>query len=318
MQSNPVISIIVPVYKVEPYISTCVDSILSQKYTNWKLILVDDGSPDNCPSICDKYVKIDSRISVIHKENAGVSSARNVALDIIDGDYVTFVDGDDYIHPNCLCDCIKHITNYDADLVQFGCVKGNDNYYYEKHSIKESVCYLYDNRTIFETTRSNITLWGKIYKTSLWSDVRMPIGRLNEDDATTWKLYYRANKIVVIDSKFYYYRTNPDSIMASLRKCPNIEYPMAAYKERIEFFDRIEDRHLSNLSKWRYSKYLMWSMGDNRLSPDQRATLLTEFKEIYRDVLKCKSIPFLNKFLIHVTLFCPPLAYRMINIVKGS
>lgn len=99
MNSQPKISVIVPVYKVENFLDRCVESIVGQTYENLEIILVDDGSPDNCPAMCDKWAEKDGRIKVIHKENGGVSSARNAALDIVSGDYICFVDSDDWIDP---------------------------------------------------------------------------------------------------------------------------------------------------------------------------------------------------------------------------
>ena len=113
---NPLISVIVPVYNVEQYLKTCVDSVLNQSYKNWELILVDDGSPDNCPQICDIYVAKDDRVKVIHKENGGASSARNAALDIATGEYITFLDSDDFWHNDYLSTMIELCMQYNADI----------------------------------------------------------------------------------------------------------------------------------------------------------------------------------------------------------
>lgn len=121
------ISIIVPVYKAEKFIRRCIDSILSQSYPNWELLLVDDGSPDNSGAICDEYELKDERIRVFHKQNGGVSSARNFALDRISGEYITFVDSDDWITRDCLHTCIETVENLNLDLLQFGFNKINAN-----------------------------------------------------------------------------------------------------------------------------------------------------------------------------------------------
>lgn len=116
MNSQPKISVIVPVYKVENFLDRCVESIVGQTYENLEIILVDDGSPDNCPSMCDKWAEKDRRIKVIHKENGGVSSARNAALDIVSGDYIGFVDSDDWIDPGMYEFLYENSQKYDADL----------------------------------------------------------------------------------------------------------------------------------------------------------------------------------------------------------
>ena len=99
MKDNPLISVVIPIYKVEKYLCECVDSVINQTYTNLEIILVDDGSPDNCPAICDDYASKDSRIKVIHKENGGQSSARNAGIKIAKGEYISFIDSDDYVSP---------------------------------------------------------------------------------------------------------------------------------------------------------------------------------------------------------------------------
>lgn len=116
MNSQPKISVIVPVYKVENFLDRCVESIVGQTYENLEIILVDDGSPDNCPAMCDKWAEKDGRIKVIHKENGGVSSARNAALDIVSGDYICFVDSDDWIDPGMYEFLYKNSQKYDADI----------------------------------------------------------------------------------------------------------------------------------------------------------------------------------------------------------
>ena len=118
--NEPLVSVIVPVYKVEDYLDKCVESIVKQTYKNLEIILVDDGSPDNCPSMCDSWAQKDSRIKVIHKENGGVSSARNSALDTAAGDYICFVDSDDFIEPNAVGYMLENIG--DADVIQLSLI----------------------------------------------------------------------------------------------------------------------------------------------------------------------------------------------------
>ena len=117
MKQNPLISVIIPVYKVEPYLRQCVDSILSQTYTNLEVILVDDGSSDHCPAICDSYATQDSRVRVIHKTNGGLSDARNAALEVCTGDYIAFVDSDDWIEPEMYTDMMDLMQKQKLDIV---------------------------------------------------------------------------------------------------------------------------------------------------------------------------------------------------------
>ena len=127
MNKEPMVSVIVPIYNVEKYLKRCIDSILNQTYKNLEIILVDDGSPDKCPQICDEYAKSDKRIKVIHKQNAGVSAARNDGLAIAQGDLIGFVDSDDFIHPSMYEEMVNYLVSQDCDLVSCGFSEFSDD-----------------------------------------------------------------------------------------------------------------------------------------------------------------------------------------------
>lgn len=216
---KPMISIIVPVFKVEEYIEECVDSILEQSYGNFELILVDDGSPDNCGKICDDYIEKDNRVKVIHKTNGGLSDARNKGIDSAIGDYITFIDSDDYIHKDYLKLLFDTINRYNADIVQVGHTSiennlsknGNDRrkkpflekIFNRKEALSDYLLY----KTIYANS------WGKLYKTSLFKNVRFPLNRLTEDEYTTYRVIINANKIVCLSNSLYFYRKREGSIV---------------------------------------------------------------------------------------------------------
>ena len=148
----PKISIIVPVYKAEKYMERCISSILRQRFRDFELILVDDGSPDRCPDMCDAFGADDARVRVIHQRNAGVSAARNAGLEIAAGEYVTFVDSDDYIDPQMYEEMMRVACQYDCDVVMCDCVKEFENHtevyshdirsgYYDTEQLKNEICY---------------------------------------------------------------------------------------------------------------------------------------------------------------------------------
>lgn len=202
------ISVIIPVYKVEKYLKRCVESVVNQTYKNIEIILVNDGSPDKCGEICDAYAKIDSRIKVIHKENGGLSSARNAALDIALGEYIMFVDSDDWISENSLEQLNEYIDmGYDIINFKFSFVKENSKELIETHNdVKDS--YECDLITYIDKLFSgelNFFIWNKLYKKNLFDEVRFPEGRNYEDLATIYKLYFKAKKIIVTDYTLYYY-----------------------------------------------------------------------------------------------------------------
>jgi len=211
---NPLVSIIVPIYKVEPYLRRCLDSIVNQTYTNLEIILVDDGSPDGCPQICDEYAARDKRIVVIHKGNGGLSDARNAGLDICKGEYISFVDSDDWVDETYIETLLDLSIKENADISI-----GNHSFAYENGSIKtisfESKSYLKSEaikKIILHQTLPWGASWGKIYKRNIFFKYNFPIGKFHEDDYTSYKFIYEANKIACIDKTLYNYFQRNDSI----------------------------------------------------------------------------------------------------------
>lgn len=212
---NELITIIVPVYKVEPYIYRCVDSIINQTYKNLEIILVDDGSPDNCGSICDEYAKQDNRIKVIHKKNGGLSDARNVGIDIACGDYLGFVDSDDWIEPDMVEILIDDATTNNADISCCGYYK-----VYNDGSKLNNVRGFIDNRVfkgkeIFKNffLFTDFVIWNKIYKKSIFKEIRFPLGKLYEDTRIMYKICDTANIATWNPLPKYWYFQRDDSIM---------------------------------------------------------------------------------------------------------
>jgi len=214
----PKISVIVPVYKVEPYLRRCVDSILAQTYKDYEIILVDDGSPDSCGQICDEYAKKFENIRVIHKENGGLSSARNAGIDLAfaesDSEWLAFIDSDDYIHSKYLEILFNSATQ--------NCARISVCNYIESDGISEIDEKLSDEVTEFSAEN----LWllkrpyavvavCKLYKKELFDRIRYPVGKLHEDEFTTHKLLFSCEKIAYNPSELYYYYQNPNSIMGS-------------------------------------------------------------------------------------------------------
>lgn len=210
------ISVIVPVYKVEAFLPACVDSILKQTYSNFELFLVDDGSPDQCGRICDDYATKDKRIKVIHKKNGGLSDARNVALDQINGKYLTFIDSDDYIHKDYLKLMMKCVERYNADVVQCDFTKDADCLGTKNVEGKKSYTVLHNEeilRSYLHFHVPQVYACGKLYRSELFKDVRFPFGLIDEDNYTTYKPLFVAKVFVNINRSLYFYRMNPDSIM---------------------------------------------------------------------------------------------------------
>ena len=211
------ISVIVPVYKVEPYLDRCVQSIVDQTYQNLEIILVDDGSPDNCPAMCDAWAEKDSRIRVIHKENGGLSDARNAGMAIAAGDYIAFVDSDDWIDAQMYQYLYEAIAATDSDIAACGAkrvwpdgrpkkeLRSVNNYcILEPDSIMEA----------FITSNGLIqTVWNKLYKRNVIKNILFPVGLIHEDEFWTWQAMARARRVVTIQGSYYNYLQRDNSIM---------------------------------------------------------------------------------------------------------
>lgn len=247
------ISIIIPVYKVEKYLNRCIDSVINQTYRNIEIILVDDGSPDNCPEICNEYAAKDSRIRVIHQKNAGLSAARNAGLDIAQGDYIGFVDSDDYIHPEMYERLLNAIEFNHADiaLCNFQYVNEIGKIIYKFSPLKNEIM---DSNTALDKLEESygvyyVVAWNRLYKRELFKQVRFPVGKQHEDEAIAHIIYNNAKKIVAIDDELYYYVQREGSIMAdmTIRSLDIIE----VFNERISYYleHNYKERILKNAQR---------------------------------------------------------------------
>lgn len=211
------ISVIVPIYNVENYIKRCVESILKQTYKNIELILVDDGSTDNSGTICDEFSKKDKRIQVVHKNNGGVSEARNAGLEKVSGEYIMFVDSDDWIDPFMMEKMYRTLKKYDTELVVCEPI-----YAYETHTNTPELSgesFLLDSKEalklLVEDRRFRSVLWNKLYARRLWQDIRFPKGKHYEDVRTIYKIYDLCEKIAFLEQGLYYYFQRDESIVHS-------------------------------------------------------------------------------------------------------
>ena len=241
----PTISVIVPVYKVEPYLRRCVDSILGQTFTDFELILVDDGSPDNCPAICDEYAVKDSRVHVIHQENGGLSAARNAGIDASSGEYLMFIDSDDFISKIMLETLYLRIKTTKTKMAVCGiyCIDehGQDTgesaccpISYEVISANEFLKRLYELHGWFYVPACN-----KLYHKSLFSGISFPTGMLHEDEFVIADLVFAADIIACVPDKLYYYvrRVNGNITAGSFDK--RFSPILLAYSHRYQTLQKI-------------------------------------------------------------------------------
>lgn len=238
MSQLPLISVIVPVYRVERYLDKCVSSILSQTYEDLEVILVDDGSPDGSGAICDRWAEKDSRVRVIHQANAGGGAARNAGLDIARGDLIAFVDSDDYIAPDMYA-YLYTLLQQGADIAECGHVETerDDVLFPEEegtvrwYSAEEAMaCHIQD-------TAFRQLIWDKLYRRNMVEGVRFPVGTKIDDEYFTYQLLARADRLVCSEKQCYAYRQQPGSIMHQKDPRKKLE-GLRAKQERLAFLQK--------------------------------------------------------------------------------
>lgn len=287
------ISIIVPVYKVEPYLDKCVSSIVNQTYKNLEIILVDDGSPDNCPEMCDKWAKKDSRIRVIHQENQGGGAARNAGLDIASGDLIAFVDSDDYIAPDMYAH-LYELLGQVADIAECSYVEVVDDdavftceYETHRYTVQEAMAeHIHDH--IFRQL-----IWNKLYRRKVVDDVRFPTNKKIDDEFFTYHVLGNANKLIHSTKICYAYRQQPESVMHSMPISKRIQAVEA--KTQRHAYTKTHFPELANLSArnlWFtciYQGQLAMRESDNDTTKDIMEYLKTVLRNNPVSVVGCSA-----------------------------
>ena len=309
---KPLVSIIVPIYKVEPYLRRCLDSIVNQTYTNLEIILVDDGSPDNSPQICDEYATKDNRIVVIHKENGGLSDARNAGLDICKGEYISFVDSDDWIANTYIELLLKAAIETNTEIAIGNFIKTEQSYRLNIDNIKNPNYVFLNSTSAIKKLWSNdkiiyVTAWGKLIKKTIFTDIRFPKSFIYEDEYTSYKLLYRANKILFLDIPLYCYFQRKDSIIGKSK--PNSVRALKAYVERYNFF---KEHHETEIAKQCLSTlcwdllyaYALQKQGKRIQGFKDSKAIINLFKKYQKDYC-AMSFPILSKILLSLFSVIP-------------
>ena len=293
------VSVIVPIYKVERYLPKCIDSIINQTYKNLEIILVDDGSPDNCPSICYRYAKIDQRIKVIHKENGGLSDARNAGLRISTGEFLSFIDSDDWINPTMYEVLVKNALQYNAQISVGGVnvlLEEGQSYISLKSTFDESIqieCLnKIDSMKRFFT--DNWSAWDKIYKRDVHIGVAFPKGIINEDEAVALQVLNNCNTVVYTNEALYNYIKRPNSITSSAFSGRKLDW----YRNTVSNFEYINSNfpELKEYAEKRMLGAILWSLRcissfDNAFSDEVKILVAA---------LRTNKKPFLNNRLIRM------------------
>lgn len=302
------VSIIVPVYRVEKYLAKCVDSILNQTYKNFELILVDDGSPDNCGKICDEYAIKDDRVRVFHKENGGLSDARNYGIKKAKCEWIVFIDSDDYIKE----DYIETLVKICEDDCQIGIVSYSyvyEDYKEKKYSAKNNRTKKYNTNealtTMLYQKEFDTAAWGKIYKRELFNKIEFPTGKIYEDISTIYKVFLKSNKIAYCNSKKYMYLQRKDSIMGRNFKLKDMDYIYESEK-MLNSIKSLNNPELLEAAICRYTNAnfsILLKIGKNQDYIKQRKEILKNIKNYRKQVLLNSKSRLKTKIALFLTFF---------------
>ncbi len=309
------ISIIVPVYNVEPYLDRCVQSVLQQSYQNIEVLLVDDGSPDNSGTMCDRWAEKDGRIRVIHKKNGGLSDARNKGLDFAAGEYIAFVDSDDCIAADMVQTLYQALKANDADisicnyiLTDEDCVplkRVNDHPPIEDEVLSglDAIRKMADNNG-----RYFLPAWNKLYKKSLFSEIRFPKGKLYEDSFIVHKLYERCNRVACVSYAGYYYVQRSGGIMAS-RSCKLFLHATEAFMDQAISCVRLGLCKSASQIYWRAAMQLQDAYARRESAPELTAELEDAVQLFRRYFYLRKACPLKKRLQIDLIYLHPQLYF---------
>ena len=236
----PQISVIVPVYKVEPYLRRCVDSILAQTFVDFELILVDDGSPDNCGAMCDEYAQKDSRVRVIHQENGGLSAARNAGIDWVfahsDSQWLTFVDSDDWVHPEYLERLYHAVLEHNVKVSICGYEETDGEIHWTNADAAQARLWPVEQFYVERNVNATVAVC-KLYHKECFVDIRYPVGKIHEDEYVTYRILFQFEQVAVIDMPMYAYFVNPQGITKSEWTIKRLD-GLRAHDEQIDFLKK--------------------------------------------------------------------------------
>ena len=281
----PFFSIIIPVYNVAPYLRECLDSVLAQTFTDWEAICVDDGSTDGSGAILDEYAAKDKRFRIVHQKNSGVSVARNTALEIVDGEWLTFIDADDWIDRDYLLLLNKAAEEYDSDVVICNVRRYNETG--EEWHVGPNCDGIVSPEDLYVNYNSLCAWsWGKIYKRSLWLSIRFPVGiAYSEDRYVLHEILFRYPKLPVVSKNLYNYRLRGNSAYGS-EWTPKRLQRRFALQRQIEFFS---DKQFVKAQYFTAGLYLYWiGMDLIRLAAQSSyddelyVAVCNEFKDVFQ------------------------------------
>lgn len=318
------ISVIVPIYNVEKYIARCLNSILLQTYTNLQIILINDGSTDKSAEICNEYIKKDSRIEYIYQENAGLACARNKGLEHVRGEYIVFIDSDDYVAYDYVEKLHCWITDYRADVAVCDIIR-TVNDCMDKHEIKDLIVKKSDGKNFIRKMYDcNIDViepsCNKMFKSEIFVKERFPNGKLFEDFVLMTKILYNANLVVYGNAELYYYFQAPNSI-TRMRFTEKHLNRITEYEKILCFFRDMDERQLYNRALQGYEVIILKSYYLSKRDLSDSEQILCDLMKKYRrylfQTIKTKETILLKKiFLLMGGSFPYMMGFVINNILK--
>lgn len=317
--TNPLISVIVPIYKVESYLDRCVASLVEQTYNELEIILVDDGSPDKCPDMCDEWAKKDSRIKVIHKANGGLSDARNAGMAIASGEYIGFVDSDDWLETDFCEKLLQALIDNSCDIAacNYRRVSGEENIESDKGS-GAIICYD-KNQAMSELIDNTIqqVVWNKLYKSTVVEGILFEKGKYHEDEFWSYQVFGRCEKIVTVEYIGYNYLQREASIMGerySLKRLDAVEAKVRRCSYLKEKFPKLYNKGCINLV---FTCMYHGQLALQQLNSEEKKVALSVLKETVRNCnIKSediKELSAMHKLWVHLSR----CAFRLTCVVRN-
>ena len=324
MTEKPLISVIVPIYQVEKYLEQCLDSILNQTYRNLEIILIDDGSPDRCGDICDRYASLDSRIKVIHQPNAGLSAARNAGMDIATGEYISFIDSDDYIDSHFYEKMEQGFQDYpEAPIITCLAYQNEEGYITPYTHINTNQPEFHSTLTFCEDCilgKMSVVVWNKLFRSELMKDIRFRVGRIFEDslfmhDLSPILKQYPGD-VVVIPHNLYYYRIRQGSI------CHGKE--PAIFGRLLSFLDIIienkeQNPEFSHILEKKCLPSIIYINGQLELNKEWKRKYASTFRPLLKQISIQQILTFQTSWIFKIVMLIIriyPAAYPVLRKIK--
>jgi glycosyltransferase involved in cell wall biosynthesis len=323
---QPLISVIVPVFKVEKYIEKCINGIRNQTYRNLEIILVDDGSPDESGHICDALAKQDDRIKVIHKENGGAATARNAGLDAMTGAYIAFVDADDYMEPSYIGTLYQLIEDHDAEAAICGFTTVDENgtamTIDTLHASQEDSISGIQIRTgsdiILQDLQGHwehVAPWGKLFRADQYQGIRYPAWFAHEDEPVFVQVFDRIKKVAITEEKLYYYVQHSGSLMNTAYSEKDRATYLAMWRERLEYYQDGSQAHAMLLGRVRQA-YVAWNVLYLSLHADQMTK--QQQKEMKHELRKHFWSLFQKPFLFDFSYSCKMAVKCILTLINTN